>query len=364
MIGAVRAWLDRHASEVKLAFRVTVSGLLAFALAELFGLAQGYWAVITAVIVVQSSIGGSLKAGGDRLLGTVGGAAYGALIGVLVPHAEPVIRGAALAAGIAPLALLAAINTSFRMAPVTAAIVLLSSASGGAGPLASAVARSLEIGLGCIVGITVSLLVLPARAHGLLAKAASRGLQLQAELLGAASERLAGTGEAKRLQEINDRIAAVQRRLDAVGREVERERRSGLTGTPDPDPLIRSLRRLRRDLIVIVRAGAAPLPAPAQSLLAPAFADVIDTVSEALRGTAEVLAARRDTPEIEGALAALERYAAAMDGFRQAQSTLELPASEAERIFALSFALAQLRDDLRDLALRASDFAGRAPTAA
>ncbi|HZB91952.1 MAG TPA: hypothetical protein VE397_10950, partial [Stellaceae bacterium] len=93
-------------------------------------------------------------------------------------------------------------------------------------------------------------------------------------------------------------------------------------------------------------------------------ADALAAIAEALRGTGEALAARREAPEIASALAALERYAAAMDGFRQAQSTLELSASEAERIFALSFALTQLRDNLRDLTVRASDFTRRAPTAA
>jgi len=159
----IRAWLGRRGAELRLSLRMTVAGLLAFALAELLGLAQGYWAVLTAVIVVQASIGGSLKAGIDRLVGTLGGAAYGALVGLLVPHAEPVVRGAALALSVAPLALLATLKASFRVAPITAVIVLLGGAAQQDGPLASAIGRVTEIGLGCIVGLGVSLLVLPAR---------------------------------------------------------------------------------------------------------------------------------------------------------------------------------------------------------
>ncbi len=79
---AGRAWLATHGAELRLALRVTASGLIAFALAKVLGLAQGYWAVFTAIIVVQGSVGGSLKAGIDRLLGTLGGAAYGALVGM------------------------------------------------------------------------------------------------------------------------------------------------------------------------------------------------------------------------------------------------------------------------------------------
>jgi uncharacterized membrane protein YgaE (UPF0421/DUF939 family) len=44
------------------------------ALGELFGVKQVYWAVLTAVIVMQASVGGSLKATIDRLAGTAAGA--------------------------------------------------------------------------------------------------------------------------------------------------------------------------------------------------------------------------------------------------------------------------------------------------
>ncbi len=56
---------------------MTVASLATFVLAEALGLPQGYWAVITALIVTQSSVGGSLKAAFDRFLGSVIGACYG-----------------------------------------------------------------------------------------------------------------------------------------------------------------------------------------------------------------------------------------------------------------------------------------------
>jgi uncharacterized membrane protein YccC len=361
---AGRAWLGTHGAELRLALRVTASGLIAFALAELLGLAQGYWAVFTAIIVVQGSVGGSLKAGLDRLLGTLGGAAYGALIGVLIPHAGSLMEGVVLAAAIAPLALLAAVNASFRIAPVTAVIVLLVHSGDAAGPLASAVGRVIEIGLGCLVGLGVSLIVLPARAHGLLVKTAARGLALEAELLGAASRQIAGASDRAALQGINDRVAAVLRRLEAIKGEAEHERRTRLSGAPDPDPLIRSVRRLRSDLIVVARAVATPLPASTLRLLGPAFAEAVAALVDALRDTSEALASGRDPPAIDAALAALDRYAAAMEEFCQALPTLDLLEGEAERIFALSFALAQMRGDLGDLVARAGAFTRPAPSTA
>jgi uncharacterized membrane protein YccC len=56
---------------------MTVAGLLAYVLAEFFALPQGYWAVFSAIIVMQASVGGSIKATIDRVIGTIGGAVAG-----------------------------------------------------------------------------------------------------------------------------------------------------------------------------------------------------------------------------------------------------------------------------------------------
>ena len=60
---------------------MTIGGLLAYVLAELFALPQGYWAVFSAIIVIQASVGGSVKATIDRVIGTIGGAVAGGAVG-------------------------------------------------------------------------------------------------------------------------------------------------------------------------------------------------------------------------------------------------------------------------------------------
>ena len=66
----LRGWAGANAAALRLCFRMTVAGLLAYVLAELFALPQGYWAVFSAVIVMQASVGGSVKATIDRVIGT------------------------------------------------------------------------------------------------------------------------------------------------------------------------------------------------------------------------------------------------------------------------------------------------------
>src|ERR1700730_757921 len=84
---------------------------------------------------------------------------------------------------VAPLALLAAINAGFRVAPFTAVIVVVGSSVTHAGPVDSALYRVLEVAIGGVTGLAVSLLVFPARAHILAIEAAARMLDLMAGVL-------------------------------------------------------------------------------------------------------------------------------------------------------------------------------------
>ena len=70
----IRGWAGANAAALRLCFRMTVAGLLAYVLAELFTLPRGYWAVFSAIIIVQTSVGGSVKATIERVMGTIDGA--------------------------------------------------------------------------------------------------------------------------------------------------------------------------------------------------------------------------------------------------------------------------------------------------
>src|SRR5581483_9888614 len=153
---------------------------VSLALAQWLQLPLPLWAVLTAVIVTQMSVGRSLKATLDYLLGTVGGAIYGGAIAVLVPHSSEIGLLMALALAVAPLALVAAINPRFSAAPITAVIVLLVPLITHASPLASALDRVIEVALGGVTGLVVSFVLLPSNAHRLVAAAAARTLDQMA----------------------------------------------------------------------------------------------------------------------------------------------------------------------------------------
>src|SRR5580692_1130596 len=158
----------RHRARLWLVLRMMISTTLAYALATALRLPQGYWAVLTAIIVTQNSVGGSLKAALDRLTGSICGALVGAAAALLVPSHTPLILGITLIAALTPLAVLTAFYPSYRIAPITAIIVLMSTGSASHGPLVYALDRVLEITLGAVIGVVVSTLIAPARAYAQL----------------------------------------------------------------------------------------------------------------------------------------------------------------------------------------------------
>lgn len=347
-----------RASELRLAVRVTSAALLAFGLARLLGFPHGYWAVITAIIVMQTSVGGSLKAAVDRLLGTLAGALYGAAIAIAVPHATTAWLGAAMAIAIAPLALLAAIRPAFKAAPITAFIVLVPMTGQAAPPLNYALDRILEIAIGSVVGVAVALLILPARAHHVLAQVAARAADLNGDLMVALLKGVAGEAGRPALREQHAAIRKALVAAEGAAEEALRERKSHLTEAPDPEPLVRTLYRLRHDLVMVGRATAKPLPAILAKRLEPRLLAVRDAAGALLHGMAGALRARQAAPGLEPLEGALRDYALEMDALWKDPVIQGLAAEEAGRIFALRFALEQMSQDCRDLANRIGDFAG------
>ena len=347
--------LAGHRAELRLGFRTSVAAVITFVVGQILGVPQVYWAVLTAVIVMQASLGASLKAMLDRLAGTLGGGMWGVVVAATIPHAELVSRGIALVVAVAPLAVLAASRSVYRVAPVTAIIVLLGTTSQNAGAVMSAVDRMVDVGLGSIVALAVALLVLPARAHGFLAERAGRALELMADdvvmLLA-----LPGADPAAP-RRVRDEIRAAMARVEEAAGESARERAHRLTDVPDADPLVRTLRRLWHDLVMMTRAAAEPLPEPPRTRLAEPAKRVATEVAAFLRAASSALTARAPLASVDGVARALAEYADAMAEIRRDRLTRQLDAEATARVFGLAFALEQMHRDLEDLAGRVREWA-------
>jgi uncharacterized membrane protein YccC len=345
-----RAELSRYRTPLRFCLRMTAAALLAFALAQVWNIPlHGLWAVLTAVVVTQISVGGSLHATTDYVLGTIGGVIYAAAIAVLIPHTSALALAGVLALTIAPLAYAAAVNSSFRVAPFTGAIVLLISGQLGEGPIESALYRLLEVALGGGVAVVVSLLVLPERAHRIGLDAAAGVLDLLARLL---LELLAGftqgldVAETTRMQqEAGHALAAFQ----AIAAEAKSERTINLVAEPDPAPLARTLLRLRHDVVIIGRAAAAPLPEKFSERLGSSLARLAKCTSTYFQESASALVSRRAPPPLKPMEDALAAYNLEIAALRSEGLTRTLSIAGAEQLFTLGFALEQIYQHLVDL---------------
>jgi uncharacterized membrane protein YccC len=154
----LRTPVGQRRAQLAFSIRVTIAALTALALAQLLHLPLPAWAVLTAVIVRQMSVGRSLKATFDYLVGTLCGAIYGGTIALLVPHTSEFALLAVLALSVGPLAFTAAMNPRFSAAPITAIIVLLVPEITHGSPMASAFDRVIEVALGGVSASIISIL--------------------------------------------------------------------------------------------------------------------------------------------------------------------------------------------------------------
>jgi uncharacterized membrane protein YgaE (UPF0421/DUF939 family) len=137
---------------LKHAAKTGLAAVLAFYLAKFLGLPESYWAAISAIIVMYSDVSQTLKASGQRLVGTaIGVSIGGAFAAVFGQHLWAF--GLAVALTVLVCALLG-FEEAARLAGVAVAIVMLTGHP--ARPWIAPLHRFLEVSFGILVAVVVS----------------------------------------------------------------------------------------------------------------------------------------------------------------------------------------------------------------
>lgn len=155
--GALLTWERKRL--LILAGKTALAAALCWWIASRFGLHDGYWGAISAIIVLQSNFGATITASRDRILGTVIGAALGFAFSLM--HAVPWNYILAVFSAVVVCGLLG-FRTSSRLAGVTITIVMLVHANSSK---ELALTRVGQVLLGILVAVAVSTLVFPDRAR-------------------------------------------------------------------------------------------------------------------------------------------------------------------------------------------------------
>jgi len=171
------------AENAKQAIKTAIAGVAAMYVTRLFHLPQGYWAAISALIVMQSNVGATLSASRTRLAGTaVGAVVGGAFMALLGDNMLDFALAVALAFF---LCFVLRLPDSQRLATVTVAIIMLIAQSASAWVVA--LHRFIEVSLGILIALVVSLTLWPNHARrslreGLAAALVNLGALYQAAM--------------------------------------------------------------------------------------------------------------------------------------------------------------------------------------
>ncbi len=346
---SLRTQVLMYQAQLRQALRMTAAALLSLLLSHLMHLPMPLWTMLTSVLLTQVSFGRSLKAAVDYVLGTMFGAVYGAAVVALVPHTSELALAGVLVLVVAPLALLGTIHPRFATSTFTGVMVLMIPSMWHTSPVESAFFRAIEVAVGGAVSVVVSFLVLPTRAHTLAIDAACEMLDLAAESLAPLFAGFSETRDVAEVVRIHDNLGRALARLNTVAAEAKLEQIRFLDAAPETGPLRRTLLRLRHDLVMIGRAAAVPLPDVIQKRLGAPLARVAETAADYMRRSSAALAARTGPAPLAATEAALDACADAFAAIRHEGLTRGLPVDTVERIFALGFALEQVRHNFHDL---------------
>jgi uncharacterized membrane protein YccC len=243
----------------------------------------------------------------------------------------------------------------FRVAPVTALIVMLPIYGHAGNPFVSAFDRVVEIVIGNVVALAITFVILPTRAHSQLREAAAKVARLNADLMDRLIDGLTADLGRQGVAPLHARIRAALKQTETAADEAARERKMKVSDERDPEPVVRTLYRVRHDLVMVGRAAAKPLPEAIVADFIPLLAALRSDAGAMLRGISASLIDRRVAPDIDSYQASVRAVAQAVEAF--AEDRKGLPVEDLARLFTLRFALEQLGEDMRDLASRTSEMA-------
>jgi uncharacterized membrane protein YccC len=338
------------AGTIKHPLKTALAAALAMAAYRALHLPHGYWAPISAIIVMQSNLGRSIHASSNRLLGTIAGAAIATVV-LWIGGSNVVTLAIAVGLTVWLLALVK-LQESVRLGGVTAAIVMLIS-EGSA--WRTGMSRFIDVALGVVIALIVSV-AWPSRARTQLREALFQTFAELAQLFEGASACCLGKGcEDSRIDALRSQAVDRSRRNAELVRDLRREPAgAGLV----LGLLQESAERIRGHLFAIDNAARSMQ----HDTLALDIRAELEELFTAIAGCFSILeedlsrhAGPTPSPDLDASLERLEERFAAM---RAAGVTRTHDLDETLRFFALLHRLRQLVPELQ----RSAEFANAAAT--
>ncbi len=253
-----------------------VAASAAFLIMQALGIQEMFLGVISAVLIITPSVGGTMGAAFTRLQATAVGSLISLVCLLVLPDRWS--TAAALALSMLFVGGIAAIRPDWSYGAVAAIGIAL---PGEMGIVETASARALAIAVGATTGVLVSLLVWPDRAESRFARHFRAALRASATRLGDALEATAAERDDaappdhvaayhKAVQDAQEALGAVkladragmQRHLDALRRLydsviiLDRAAEADIVSTSTNDDLVKAIDQMRRNTCDVLNALA------------------------------------------------------------------------------------------------------------
>jgi uncharacterized membrane protein YccC len=341
-------WSSQSPS-IKQGIKTGLAGIITYAIYIGFHLPQGYWAVFTALVVTQVTLGASWKPALYRTIGSTLGA-LAAMLLFLILGTGTVRVGLMLFVLATLFGFLTVLHPSFSAAGFTAAIVLVLGRIEGS-PLHIGWLRVLDTLLGSFVAFAVGALLWPVSAReGLRDKIANildGAGALYRAITAAALQGIDNEPEIRELdRQLHDLRRGITQQMDGARSELSFSRFNQdayRQFVQAADQLRRRLTAMAEDSSLFVHAQVEPGLLPSLPALAERTAHTFSTLAEAIR--------KKELPpnsaEIDGAVLAVEADLAKL---RQQRATAPFALDRMLPFWALVFNLREVAWDLNQLA--------------
>ncbi len=133
--------------------RTALAATVSLYMARSIRMPEAYWAAVTTLVVMQSTLGAALDTSWKRLVGTALGAFVGALVTACLPSSVLLFGTVVLGLGLV-CAVLHLDRTAYRFASITVAIIMLVARAKPAWIVATH--RFLEVSVGIVVGLALT----------------------------------------------------------------------------------------------------------------------------------------------------------------------------------------------------------------
>ncbi len=337
--------------QFKHAVKTAIATVICLVLYRSLDLPKGYWAVFTAIAVMQatadtSSLEGAWKTSLDRLIGTMTGALVGLGIHVLIyPDYWQLVSIVFILIMVGVC--ITYVWPSMKLAGLTAVIVLLFA---GHEPMTQnyAVLRAFEILLGAVVALTVSITIFPQRMHQYLFKNYRKHLKQILDLFQAieksfGNKHLLSTEQINAMTELLDKIAKEKSHID----HLTRSRRLLITQI-----LANQVRLLKNIKAIGKSIGALPLDYYEDSSLMKVTQKIFFLIDQSL----SAMVADTSLDEFLNQFEPLsDEYDQAFEDYKSKKYFDKLTMKESYAVVSLSIALKKMLDLLSELLKTTSD---------